>query len=399
PFWISVRVAVAFIGFLGMMCHYSQKVNMSVAIVCMVNHSAIEHHKDITSGQTEESLKCSTSASSKIIGPFAWSKNIQGLVLGAYFWGYLITEIPAGWLAAKFGAKKLFGYAMLISGIITIVMPFAAKAHWITLSLLRMFVGLLHGVIWPSMATIMAHWAPPAERSRLLGFMNAGAQIGNVITLPLGAAMCTWHFAEGWPLIFYFTGGIGFIWSAVWLLFYADSPANQRCISQREKTYVLESTQHQLESHSKGEFNGMLSALPYIVFWININISGTVADFIVRKEILTRTRTRKLFNALANDIAPSYAGLVFGISNTFATLPGIISPYIVGAVTAKDPKNWRIVFFICAAIYCLGALVFLFIGSGDIQRWAIQNRRPKDEREALRLQGISKDDAADNNKT
>ena len=37
----------------------------------------------------------------------------------------------------------------------------------------------------------------------------------------------------------------------------------------------------------------------------------------------------------ANDIAPAYAGIVFGISNTFATLPGIISPYIFGALTAK----------------------------------------------------------------
>lgn len=37
----------------------------------------------------------------------------------------------------------------------------------------------------------------------------------------------------------------------------------------------------------------------------------------------------------ANDIAPAYTGIVFGISNTFATLPGIISPYIVGALTEK----------------------------------------------------------------
>ena len=37
----------------------------------------------------------------------------------------------------------------------------------------------------------------------------------------------------------------------------------------------------------------------------------------------------------ANDIAPAYAGIIFGISNTFATLPGIISPYIAGALTTE----------------------------------------------------------------
>ncbi len=41
------------------------------------------------------------------------------------------------------------------------------------------------------------------------------------------------------------------------------------------------------------------------------------------------------FILVANDMAPAYAGIVFGISNTFATIPGIISPYVVGALTEK----------------------------------------------------------------
>jgi hypothetical protein len=41
------------------------------------------------------------------------------------------------------------------------------------------------------------------------------------------------------------------------------------------------------------------------------------------------------FLLVANDIAPAYAGIVFGISNTFATIPGIVSPYVVGALTEK----------------------------------------------------------------
>ena len=33
------------------------------------------------------------------------------------------------------------------------------------------------------------------------------------------------------------------------------------------------------------------------------------------------------------DIAPKYAGTVFGFTNTGASVPGIIAPYIVGAIT------------------------------------------------------------------
>ncbi|CAF5047894.1 unnamed protein product, partial [Rotaria sp. Silwood1] len=161
--------------------------------------------------------------------------------------------------------------------------------------------------------------------------------------------------------------------------------------------------------------NGFLSALPYIVVWLSTNISGIIADVIIRKNLLTTTNTRKLFNILgnllpaifmlslafltcqlryvavilltigfafrgccvgggyfliANDIAPAYAGIVFGISNTLATIPGIVSPYVVGALTEKDSNNWRIVFFICAAIYIIGMIVFTFLGSAELQPWA-----------------------------
>ena len=59
PFWCSIRLAVAFVGFLGMMAHYSQKINMGIALVCMVNHSAIDQQGDsITRSLTQADIDC-----------------------------------------------------------------------------------------------------------------------------------------------------------------------------------------------------------------------------------------------------------------------------------------------------------------------------------------------------
>ena len=81
-----------------------------------------------------------------------------------------------------------------------------------------------------------------------------GSQIGNVVALSVGGLMCSWDILGGWPLIFYSTGTIGFIWGIIWFIFYADSPAEQYCISHDEKKYILDNTQEQLSSHSKSEF-------------------------------------------------------------------------------------------------------------------------------------------------
>ena len=36
------------------------------------------------------------------------------------------------------------------------------------------------------------------------------------------------------------------------------------------------------------------------MFWLNINISGAVADALIRNKTLTRTQTRKFLNILGN---------------------------------------------------------------------------------------------------
>jgi hypothetical protein len=59
PFWCSIRVAVAFVGFLGMIAHYSQKISVGIALVCMVNHSAIDHHRSsIAMPLTQVDIDC-----------------------------------------------------------------------------------------------------------------------------------------------------------------------------------------------------------------------------------------------------------------------------------------------------------------------------------------------------
>ena len=95
----------------------------------------------------------------------------------------------------------------------------------------------------------------------VLSLTLEGAQIGNVLTLSFGGLMCSWTFAGGWPLIFYSTGLIGFLWGISWILFYADSPRDQRCISHEEKGYILESTHEQLSSHSQSEFEAPWKAI------------------------------------------------------------------------------------------------------------------------------------------
>ncbi len=41
------------------------------------------------------------------------------------------------------------------------------------------------------------------------------------------------------------------------------------------------------------------------------------------------------------DIASPFAGILFGISNTFATIPGFVAPYVVGVITVDVSSGYH----------------------------------------------------------
>ena len=54
-------------------------------------------------------------------------------------------------------------------------------------------------------------------------------------------------------------------------------------------------------------------------------------------------------------MAPQYAAILMGISNTIGTIPGIISPAITGyLVEDKSVESWQNVFIITAFVYVIG---------------------------------------------
>lgn len=74
---------------------YSMRVNLSVAIVYMVNESAINNLTSLNSTSKD--------------GPFVWDESQQGIILGMFFYGYVLTQLLGGRLAEIIGGKWLFG--------------------------------------------------------------------------------------------------------------------------------------------------------------------------------------------------------------------------------------------------------------------------------------------------
>ncbi len=48
--------------------------------------------------------------------------------MGAFYWGFLVTQIPGGILAERFGGKWVFGLAVVFTDLFCLLSPIAARS-------------------------------------------------------------------------------------------------------------------------------------------------------------------------------------------------------------------------------------------------------------------------------
>jgi len=66
------------------------------------------------------------------------------------------------------------------------------------------------------------------------------------------------------------------------------------------------------------------------------------------------------------DVAPRFADVIWGISNTFATLPGIVGVLVTGWLVDRT-GSYSAPFYLMAGVALLGAFIYLAFASGERQ--------------------------------
>ncbi|KAM9315934.1 sialin [Gastrophryne carolinensis] len=459
PACCSARYNLAVLALLGFFMVYALRVNLSVALVDMINSTS--HELGNRSAKVCPDHTVTPSVPHYSTGKkYNWDADTQGWILGSFFYGYIITQIPGGYIAGKIGGKLLLGSGILCTALFTLLTPLAADLGAGYLIAVRALEGLGEGVTFPAMHAMWSSWAPPLERSRLLSLSYAGAQLGTVVSLPLSGLIC---YYLDWVYVFYIFGSLGVLWFIMWLCFVSDDPQSHRTISDTEREYILSALKNELNKDKEvpvcamlkslplwaiivahfsynwtfytlltllptymkeilrfnAQENGFLSALPYFGCWLCMIITGHIADCMRERLNFSTAAVRKIFNTLGMvgpaafliaagytgcdytlavvfltlsttlggfsisgyninhlDIAPSFAGLLLGITNTFATIPGMVGPVIAKSLTHDNTvEQWQIVFYLAAAIDLFGALFFAVFASGTVQDWAVRTNR------------------------
>ena len=151
-----------------------------------------------------------------------WSPATQGTVMSSFFIGYLLLQVPAGFLADRFGGKWVLGIGVLLWSVFTLLTPSAAALGLTALLVCRVLMGMSEAVTWPSIYSTYAVWVPIEERGSAVGWMNSGIAGGSVIALLLTPFIVEYF---DWQTAFYIYGCLGLLWFLVWAPTVPAAPA------------------------------------------------------------------------------------------------------------------------------------------------------------------------------
>ncbi|XP_028672133.2 vesicular glutamate transporter 3 [Erpetoichthys calabaricus] len=341
------RYLIAVMSGLGFCISFGIRCNLGVAIVEMVNNNTVYIN------------------GTEVMRPaqFNWDPETVGLIHGSFFWGYIVTQIPGGFISNKLAANRVFGAAIFLTSMLNMLIPSAARVHYGCVMLVRILQGLVEGVTYPACHGMWSKWAPPLERSRLVTTSFCGSYAGAVIAMPLAGILVQYI---GWSSVFYVYGGFGMIWYIFWLLHAYKSPAVHPTITEEERTYIetsigenanLLNATEKFKTPWKRFFTsmpvyaiivanfcrswtfylllisqpayfeevfgfaiskvGILSAVPHMVMTIIVPIGGQLADYLRSRKILSTTTVRKIMNCGGFGMEATLL-LVVGYSHTRA---------------------------------------------------------------------------------
>jgi ACS family glucarate transporter-like MFS transporter len=157
-----------------------------------------------------------------------------GWISSAFLIGYAGFQLPAGWLAARFGPRRVLTIGVLWWGVataLTALLP-SGFAHAVALLIaIRFALGAGEAVIYPAANQFVARWVPVQERGFINGLIFAGVGAGSGLTPPLLTWLITHH---GWRAAFWFSALIGVAAGAVWWFAARDTPDEHSGVSASE---------------------------------------------------------------------------------------------------------------------------------------------------------------------
>ncbi|MFJ4346423.1 MFS transporter [Pseudomonas sp. NPDC089401] len=159
----------------------------------------------------------------------------KGMIFSSFFFGYALFCFVGGYLADRFGPKRVLTWSMsfwsLLCGSTALAFNF-----W-SLLIVRALFGVGEGPVSTTANKTVNSWFPIKERARAIGINQAGGPLGGALAGPIVGFLALWL---GWRVAFVVIAVIGVLWAIAWYRLAASTPKEHPQVSAEELALINE---------------------------------------------------------------------------------------------------------------------------------------------------------------
>jgi len=191
---------------------------------------------------------------------------LVGVILSAFFWGYAVMQIPAGWLADRFRTDVLLVVSALFWGIFQIITGFLSSGQ--AFMFVRALLGVSESPMYPASTKMQSVWLTSKERGRGAAVFDSGAAMGTAIGGPIVVMFVAWF--GGWRGALIGAGVLTIVVACISWRFIRGTPDTNPRVNEAERDYLKKALSEEYESQSvlAGAKAGAKDYLASANFWL-----------------------------------------------------------------------------------------------------------------------------------
>ncbi|CAI5493103.1 unnamed protein product [Closterium sp. Naga37s-1] len=250
----------------------------------------------------------------------------KGWVMSAFYYGYASSQVPGSWASQKYGGRRVLTYSFVAWSVLCVLTPTESPPdstgsgpNTVTLVIIRLLVGIAQGFIFPAIHTVLAQWTPPHEKSRAVSLSMSGMYLGAGIAMQILPGLVA---SRGPESVFQLVAAMGVAWTILWVKYATDPPGGATAFA------------HVPVGGGMGGHKGSeAELLPLVNGDGERGRGGREEKEEDEEEEEEQQRLKRLGFAVNHmDIAPRFAGVVMGVSNTAGTMAGVVGVAASGLI-------------------------------------------------------------------
>jgi MFS family permease len=190
------------------------------------------------------------------------SASQLGVLLSAFYYGYVLAMAPAGWLAERYGAHRMLAIGVAVWSAATFMTGFVTS--FAALLALRLLLGIGESAAFPCASKLLAHAVEVTRLGVANGVMSFGYLLGPAVGTLIGGLLMT---SIGWRPVFIVFGCLSLAWLWPWRRVVIGPPATGHVVNEAQPSLGQILRQRALWGAAIGLFSANYSFY-FILAWL-----------------------------------------------------------------------------------------------------------------------------------